>query len=127
MSASLTSHASVPHPPTDIQRTVLPLFQFTHHVTPFHNVAPRGLQVGRSSSPGQVRREPITFQCCFSALCKEQSALISIDSRRMLIQCHTDCLHRDRAALACRVTAGCLKEGCVFNIVITLVSTLYNL
>lgn len=37
--------------------------------------------VGRSSGLGQVRRELITFQCCFSTLCKEQSELISIDYR----------------------------------------------
>ena len=57
--------------------------------------APRGRGVGRSSGPGQVRREPITFQCCFSTLCKEQSGLISIDYRRMLIQCHADRLQRE--------------------------------
>lgn len=41
--------------------------------------------VGKSSSPGQVRRELITFQCYFSMLCKEQSVLITVDYRRILI------------------------------------------
>lgn len=61
--------------------------------------APRGLWVGRSSGPGQVRREPITFQCGFSALCKEQSVLISVDYRRMLIQCHADRLQRENESI----------------------------
>lgn len=43
-----------------------------------HNVPPQGDDgEAGSSSPGHVRREPITFHCCFSTLCKEQSALIS--------------------------------------------------
>lgn len=54
-----------------------------------YNVAPPGGQrteAGGGSSPGRVRRGPITFRCCFSALCKEQSALIAADCRRILIQ-----------------------------------------
>lgn len=62
-----------------------------------HNVPPqRDDREAGSSSPGHVRREPITFHCCFSTLCKEQSALISGDYRRMLIHyiMQTDCRQR---------------------------------
>lgn len=76
--------------PLEIQRIVVPLFQFAHHVTSFHNALPQGIVGRQEQSPGQVRRELITFQCCFSTLCKEQSVLISIDYRRMLIHCHAD-------------------------------------
>lgn len=69
-----------------------------------------GGQTG-AAAPARSTESPITFQCCFSALCKEQSVLISMDSRRMLIQCHTDSLQREtEAALACRLTAGCLQQ-----------------
>lgn len=87
--------------PVDIQRIVVPFFQFAVQVTLLHNGAVLGgWWVGRSSSPGQVRRGLITFQCCFSTLCKEQSVLISIDYRRMLIQCHTDGLQRQNESVA---------------------------
>lgn len=87
--------------PVDVQRIVVPLFQFADHVTSFHNVLPPGgSRLGRSSGPGQVRREPITFQCCFSTLCKEQSVLISVDYRRMLIQCHADRLQRENESIS---------------------------
>lgn len=87
--------------PVDIQWIVVPFFQFAVQVTPFHNGAVLGgWWVGRSSSPGHVRRGLITFQCCFSTLCKEQSVLISIDYRRMLIQCHADGLQRQNESVA---------------------------
>lgn len=55
---------------------------------------PEGSWVGRSCGLGQVRRELITFRCCFSTLSKEQSVLISVDYRRMLIQCHAGRVQR---------------------------------
>ena len=101
--------------PVDFQQIVVPLFQFSDRVAWFHNVLPLGeSRGGRSSGPGQVRRELITFQCCFSTLCKEQSELISIDYRRMLIQCHADRLQtlqrRMRAALAFTLSPGFLQQ-----------------
>lgn len=58
MSAGLTSHASVPHPPTDIQRTVLPLFQFT----PFSQCGAQGV-TGRQEQqprPGPQRADNLS-------------------------------------------------------------------
>lgn len=103
--------------PVDIQWIVVPFFQFAVQVTPFHNGAVLGgWWVGRSSSPGQVRRGLITFQCCFSTLCKEQSVLISIDYRRMLIHCHADGMQTEweRRQLTL-LTASCLQQTSNFK------------
>lgn len=96
MSAILPSHTSVCAAPT-LPGTHGELWALSFNLTPpppplpFPQCgAPGGPRVGRSSSPGRVRRELITFGRSFSPLCKEQSALISVHSRRMLIQCQTD-------------------------------------
>ncbi|KAK2897930.1 hypothetical protein Q8A73_014310 [Channa argus] len=83
--------------PVDIQRIVVPLLSFNlPTMLPRSTMCcPGGSWPGRSSGPGQVRRELITFQCCFSTLCKEQSVLITVDYRRMLIQCHAEGLQRE--------------------------------
>ncbi|XP_067384069.1 uncharacterized protein tafa5l isoform X1 [Channa argus] len=93
--------ASTLSSPVDIQRIVVPLLSFNlPTMLPRSTMCcPGGSWPGRSSGPGQVRRELITFQCCFSTLCKEQSVLITVDYRRMLIQCHAEGLQRESESI----------------------------
>lgn len=77
--------------------------------------APGGWWLGWISGPCQVRRELITFQCCFNTLCKEQSVLISIDYRWMLIQCHADRLQRENESITRILTVWFLQQTNIFK------------
>lgn len=96
--ASLSTPSSLFHPQLSCEHSELYFRSFDlPTMLPCSTMwRPRGMMGSRSSSPGQVRRELITFQCCFSTLCKEQSVLIGINYRRMLIQSHADRLQRER-------------------------------
>lgn len=69
---------SILNSPVDMQPIVVPLFQFAHHVTMGTMCSHRGGGQAGAVAPDQVRRELITFRCCFSTLYKEQSVLISV-------------------------------------------------